>query len=159
MKYRTITLLAVFFLLLLFAALNWEAFSSTTTLNLLVGKIEAPLGGVMLATVAILTLVYLLLLARQEAASLIASRSRQKELDKARKLADSKEASRIHELEELVKSELGELRQRLDLVVEFVQETDVLVGRPALAVGPVPAAEAAGTGDSIEPSTADEPVP
>jgi len=131
MKYRTITLLVVFFLLLLFAALNWQAFSAATTLNLLVATIEAPLGGVMLVTVALLTLVYLLLLARQEAASLIANRARQKEFDKVRKLADSKEESRIRDLEALVKSELGEVRQQLDLVVEFVQETDVLKGRPA----------------------------
>lgn len=153
MKYRTIALLAIFFLLLLFAALNWEAFSATTTLNLVIGKIEAPLGGVMLATVALLTLVYLLLLARQEAAALLDSRSRQKELDKTRKLAESREESRIRDLEEMVRAEFGELRQKLDLVVEFVQETDVLQGRPAIAAQPSAAGEGAA---GVEPAAAPE---
>ena len=113
MKPRTVVLVALLAVALLFVGLNWRAFTNPTTLNFAFGQIEAPLGVLMLLALAILTLLYLLLLAKAEAAAHLEIRRLSKELEKTRKLADSAEASRFKELRQWLEGELGALRQQL----------------------------------------------
>lgn len=117
MKPRTLIVLAVLFLTLLFAALNWAAFSAPTTLNLLFAKVQAPLGVLMLLALATVTVIYLLFLAQVDAAALLESRRQAKELDKARKLADDQEASRFDALRKAIEVDVEQINSRLDELI------------------------------------------
>lgn len=117
MKPRTLIVLAVLFVTLLFAALNWAAFSAPTTLNLLFAKVQAPLGVLMLLTLATVTVIYLLFLAQVDASALLESRRQAKELDKARKLADDQEASRFDSLRKAIEVDVEQINARLDQLI------------------------------------------
>ena len=114
-KLRTVIFFLVLFLLLIFAAINWPAFAAPTPLNILIGTVVAPLGVVMLAVVAGLTLLYLLVLGKVETGALLGNRRTAKELEEARRVAMSAEESRIHELRE-------ELDERLDRIEATLNE-------------------------------------
>ena len=58
MRVRTVLVILVMLLLTVFVALNWAAFMAPTTLNLLVARIEAHIGMVMLGHQELLLLVY-----------------------------------------------------------------------------------------------------
>ena len=68
----------------------------------------------MLGVLAALSVVYLILLGRVEAESMLEGRRVRKELDKARKIAESSEASRIKDLKERFDKGFKELTTRLD---------------------------------------------
>jgi uncharacterized integral membrane protein len=118
MNLRTIVLILILLALLLFAALNWGVVTTPATLNLAFGQIDAPLGILMLLALAGLTLVYMLLLAKAEAAALLEIRRQTKELEKARKLADRAEESRFGDLRQWLADELGAIQRQLDALVE-----------------------------------------
>ena len=118
MKPRTVAVLLILLLALVFAALNWNTFNQSTSLNVVVGTVEAPLGMLMLGAIAALSIVYLVLLARVEAESMLDSRRRGKELEKARKVAESSEASRIKDLKEEFERGFKELTARLDDIAD-----------------------------------------
>lgn len=116
MQARSFFLIALFALVALFALLNWAQFTVPTSLNLVVAHVEAPFGIVMLMLLGLVTLIFMLLLARAETVSLLESRKLAKELDKARKLADSAEESRFQNLHAYLERELGEINRRLDVL-------------------------------------------
>lgn len=60
MKFRTIFLIVLLALVAIFAAVNWTAFTATTTLSLIYTEFQAPLGAVMLGVVVVLTAFFLL---------------------------------------------------------------------------------------------------
>ena len=98
MNIRTLTVALVLGLLLLFAGLNWTAFTAPTQLNLLVTRVEAPLGLVMLGVVLVLTLLYVLFSLGVEASALLEVRRYARELYQVRKQLEDAEASRYAEL-------------------------------------------------------------
>jgi hypothetical protein len=125
MPLRTVVLVVVLALVVLFAALNWSAFMAPTTLSLGVAQVQGPLGLIMLALIAILTAIFLTYLVYVQTTVLIESRRHAKELQAQRELADQAEASRftelrtyleqrLTELENSVSAQLGEMRERLD---------------------------------------------
>lgn len=114
MKVRTLTLTAVLFLLVVFAAINWEAFTASYELSFLFGSIYLPLGVFMLGIVAVLGVVFLLFLAKAETLALIEAHRQSKELEKARKLADDQEVSRFNELRQLIEDRFDEIEARLE---------------------------------------------
>ena len=118
MKLRTIIVIALLFLVGLFAAANWAAFTTRVTLSFIVGAVEAPLGLLMLGVVGVLAVVFLLFLGKAETLALLEARKQHKELEKARKLADDEEASRLNELMRLIETRFDELHARLDLHLE-----------------------------------------
>jgi uncharacterized integral membrane protein len=113
MLYRVLATISIFFLTVFFVALNWSVFYQSATLDLLFGYVEAPFGIVILVMLGILLSVYSLM----EVAALIESRRSAKELEEARKVALSREASRIHELEKLLAEELKDIKHRLEEVL------------------------------------------
>jgi uncharacterized integral membrane protein len=119
MKPRTVAIVLILLVAGLFAALNWETFSRSTSLNVVAGRVEAPLGLLMLGVVAALTVVYLVLLARVEASALLEGRRVAKELEKARKLAGSGEESRFTLLRDLLDDELERVHDKLDRLIEL----------------------------------------
>lgn len=106
---RTVFILVVLLLLAAFAALNWPAFTAPTPLNLLLLQVEAPLGVIMLAIVAVLTILYGLLVMGIETAALLETRRHTRELEAQRQLAEEAESSRLAELRRYLETELGRL--------------------------------------------------
>ncbi len=113
MKPRTVLLLVVFGLLGLFALLNWSTISTPAPLNLVVAQVDAPLGVVLLMVIGLLTLIFMLLVAKAETTALLEGRRLLKELEQQRKLADSAEESRFRALQDYLQAELPKLRRQV----------------------------------------------
>ncbi|MCA6216218.1 LapA family protein [Ideonella sp. B7] len=99
MKIRTLTLLAVWLLLGLFAALNWQALSAPTALSLGLMQIQAPLGLILLGATVLISGLFLFYIVFQQAHLLVETRRFTKELQSQRELADQAEASRFTALQ------------------------------------------------------------
>jgi uncharacterized integral membrane protein len=112
MYLRTLLILAVLAAVAVFTAINWSAFVTPTTLSLVFGKVEAPLGLVLLGFVAVLTLLFLIYVVYLQSSVLIESRRYARELQAQRELADQAEASRFSQLRAFLDSELGSVAQK-----------------------------------------------
>jgi uncharacterized integral membrane protein len=106
MRFRTLFLFVVLALTVLFALLNWQAFSTPTTLSLVFGTVEAPVGVIMLAVTLLLGAMCLTYLVYVQGVALVDSRRHTKELAAQRELADNAEASRFSELHNFVNAEM-----------------------------------------------------
>lgn len=111
MKMHTTIVLLFLFLLLLFAAVNWNLVSQVNTINLLFLSVQAPLGFIFLGAISILSLLFILLASRMEIAAMIKEHKNQKALEEARELALDKEKSRISELRQSLEVRFGEFRE------------------------------------------------
>lgn len=105
--FRAIALFVVLLLIGLFALVNWTAFSTPTTLSLLVADVQAPLGLVMLGLVVFLALLFILWAVSMQASMLMESRRQSRELQAQRELADKAEASRFVELRTHLDTEMA----------------------------------------------------
>ncbi|HCV12489.1 MAG TPA: Signal transduction histidine kinase [Candidatus Accumulibacter sp.] len=112
MKLRTVFLLLICSLVGAFAALNWHAFTTPTTLSLAVADVEAPLGVIMLGVTGLLTAFFLVFVVYVQASALFDSRRHAQELQLNRELADKAEASRFTELRSFLEAELQKLASR-----------------------------------------------
>jgi len=110
MSVRSLLIVGVLILIGLLAALNWSAFTAPTSLWLIVGTVEAPLGLLMLLVIALLTVLFLVFIVYLQASVLLESRRYAKELQAQRELADRAEASRFTELRQFLETELAALR-------------------------------------------------
>ncbi len=117
MPLRTLLLGSVLVLVVLFAALNWGAFTTPMSLSLLVATVEAPLGLVMLGIIVLLTVLFLVYLLYVQTTLVLDARRSSRDLQTQRDLADRAEASRFTELRTL----LDERLQKLESVVREEQ--------------------------------------
>jgi len=106
MRFRTLFLFAVLALTVLFALLNWPAFTAPATLSLVFGTVEAPVGVIMLCVTFLLGAMCLAYLIYVQGAALMDSRRHAKELQAHRELAENAESSRFSELHNFVNAEL-----------------------------------------------------
>lgn len=113
MKLRTFLFVFILIAIGLFTLVNWGTFSQTTRLSVIFGEVQAPLGLLMVGVIAVLSAIYLVVLARTEALALREFRKLSRELDEARKLADESEESRFEELRSFLATELAEIRRAL----------------------------------------------
>jgi uncharacterized integral membrane protein len=101
----------IFFLVLvfvgLFALINWNVFTALTPISLGFTTVQAPLGLIMLGTIAFLCVLFTVWVIVLQASALRDVRRQTKELQAQRDLADRAEASRFTELR-------AALLQRLD---------------------------------------------
>ena len=111
MRFRTLFLFVVIAITVLFALLNWQAFTAPTTLSLVFGTVVAPVGLIMLAVVFVLGAMCLTYLIYVQGSALMDSRRHTKELQAQRELVDKAEASRFTELHSFVSSELRTMAQ------------------------------------------------
>jgi hypothetical protein len=109
MKNRTIILLVVFGAIAAFAALNWSAFTTPTTLSLGLTQIQAPLGITMLGLMALLSVFFLGFVVYLQSSVLLEARRHTRELQAQRELADKAEASRFTELRGFLEADLRRL--------------------------------------------------
>lgn len=112
MRIRTIILLIAFAAIAVFAALNWSAFTTPTTLSLGVTDIQAPIGLAMLVAIAVLTALFLVFIITLQTSVLLETRRQTRELQASRTLAEQAETSRYNELRLHIDSELQKLDAR-----------------------------------------------
>lgn len=98
MTIRSVLLVVVLGLLVAFTLANWPAITAPTSVSVLVARVEAPLGLILLSFLFVVTLVFLFLMAWQQAGAIVETRRAAKELTAQRALADQAEASRFTEL-------------------------------------------------------------
>ncbi|MPZ74918.1 MAG: LapA family protein [Deltaproteobacteria bacterium] len=114
MYLRTLFILALLGLVAVFSALNWSAFTTPTTLSIGFITFEAPLGLILLAIVALLTLLFLVYTAYLQSTVILESRRHARELQIQRELAEQAEASRFSQLRSLLQAELQNLAGQTD---------------------------------------------
>lgn len=98
MPLRTLIVLLLAAMLAIFVGVNWTAFTAPTSLSLVFGTVEAPLGLVMLIVTGAVALVFLAYAFWLQAAVLRESRRMARELGAQRQLAEAAETSRLTEL-------------------------------------------------------------
>ena len=111
MRTRSITLLVLVIGAALFAILNWKSITAPAELNLLLTRVEAPLGLTMLVALSALTGIYLFFLAQSDAQALVEARRQAKEIERLRAAADKAEDSRFVALQELIALEFSRLHK------------------------------------------------
>jgi type III secretory pathway component EscR len=113
MRFRTLLLLVVLGAIAAFAAVNWTAFTTPTTLSLVFAVVQAPLGLIMLALAAVITVLFLVFVVYLQTSVIIETRRYGRELQAQRELADKAEASRFTELRGFLDTELSKLAGRV----------------------------------------------
>jgi uncharacterized integral membrane protein len=135
MRFRTLLLFVVLALTGLFALLNWDAFTTPTTLSLVFGTVQAPLGVVMLGIVFVLGAMCLAYLIYVQGVALYDSRRHAKELQTHRELADNAEASRFTELHNFVDNEMRKLEQiQFDMRAQLLARVEQMEQRTRAAL-------------------------
>ena len=116
MYLRTLLIVIVLGVIAVFAYLNWHVVVLPASLSLGFATVEAPLGLILLAVTAALTLLFLIYLVYLQSAALIESRRYARELQSQRDIADNAEASRLKELRAFLELEL---QQQDNIVAEI----------------------------------------
>jgi uncharacterized integral membrane protein len=114
MYLRTLLILIVLGAVAVFAAINRKAFMAPTTLSVVFGTVEAPLGLILLVVVGLLTLLFLLYVVYLQSSILVENRRNARELQAQRELADQAEASRFSQLRLFLESELRRLGEKTE---------------------------------------------
>lgn len=111
MRLGWLLLLLALALLAAFAALNWAAFTATSSLWLGFVSVQAPLGAILLFVIALLCVAFGGWIAYLQGSVLLETRRQAKELQSQRDLADRAEASRFVELRSYLATEMQRLAQ------------------------------------------------
>jgi uncharacterized integral membrane protein len=135
MYLRTLLIVIVFGLLVIFALFNWSAFMSPTTLTVGFSTFEAPLGLILLMTVALICLLFLIYIVFLQSSSLLEGRRQARELQSQRELADRAEESRFQQLRSAMEAELRNLdTQTKETKTEILTRLDALERDMRLAI-------------------------
>lgn len=111
-----------------FAVLNWQTLLADAPLNLLVARIQAPLGVVLLGLAGFLTLLFLIAYLRHQVVSMIETRKLIGEMQRLKVVADTAETSRIERLRADVMREFELLNSRLDSRIDALQTANAAPG-------------------------------
>ena len=109
MNLRTLQLLVLVAAIAVFALVNWTAFTTPTTLSLVFGTVQAPLGLIMLVLTGLLAALFLVYIVYQQAGVIVEARRASRDMAAQRELADKAEASRFTELRSFLESALRKL--------------------------------------------------
>jgi hypothetical protein len=112
MYLRTVLIMVVLGALVVFAAINWSAFTMPTAISLLFVTVEAPLGLILLGIVALLALLFLVYVVYLQSTLLMESRRYSRELQAQRELAEHAEVSRFSQLRYFLEDELRKLTDK-----------------------------------------------
>lgn len=111
MSARTLFVILLLLLLVLFAWLNWGEITKPTSLSLGLTRVEAPLGLVLVVALGVVSLLYLIFTIGLETAALLEVRRYARELLHYKKLAEEAEQSRYTELRRYLEEELKRLAE------------------------------------------------
>ena len=106
MYLRSLLIIVVLGVLVVFAAINWSAFVTPTALSVGFTTMEAPLGLILLGIAASLTLLFLIYVVYLQSSTLMESRRYGRELQAQREVAERAEASRFTHLQSFQEPEL-----------------------------------------------------
>jgi energy-coupling factor transporter transmembrane protein EcfT len=109
---RTLLIVFVLAVVVVFALLNWAVFTAPTTLSIGFTTFEAPLGLILLGVIGMLTLLFLVYLVYLQATALMESRQYSRELKTQREIADHAEESRFTQLRSALEEELRRLHDQ-----------------------------------------------
>ena len=112
MRTRGILFVVAILLVAAFAALNWSEIARSVPLSFGVFVMNAPLGAILLALLALAAVAFALSSAAIRTQALVDSRTHHKTLEAQRSLADNAEASRFTDLRQHLDAQLRELRER-----------------------------------------------
>ena len=113
MYLRTLLIVLVLGVVVVFALLNWSVFTAPTALSIGFTTVEAPLGLILLGAMGALTLLFLIYLVYLQATALMESRQYSRELKNQRELADRAEESRFTELRSSLETELRRIGDQM----------------------------------------------
>ena len=111
MRARNVILLLILVLMGLFAGFNWPLFIKRESLSLLVTRVEAPFGLILLILMGLFVIGYFLYSIGLEQSALLEVKKYARELLAQRKLADDAEASRFSELKKYLEAEFEAMKQ------------------------------------------------
>lgn len=127
MYLRTLLILIVLGLLIVFALINWSAFTAQTSLSVGFTTVQAPLGLILLGVAGALTLLFLVYLVYLQSSALMESRRYARELQAEQDRADEAETSRFNQLRDVLETELEKLaNQNNELRVRMLARLDEL---------------------------------
>lgn len=112
--------------------LNWSVLTVKEEIDLVLWKIEAPLGVVLLGLGGILLAFFMVAYLHNQIGSLLETRKLLKEIQRVQDLADKAEASRIENLHQLIATEFRLLNERMGSasVVHAVPQQNDTDSRP-----------------------------
>ena len=113
MYLRTLLIVFVLGVVVVFALLNWSVFTAPTTLSIGFTSVDAPLGLILLGAIGALALLFLIYLVYLQATALLESRQYSRELKNQRELADRAEESRFTELRSFLEMELRRVTDQM----------------------------------------------
>lgn len=122
MRARLIVLLVAILLVAGFAALNWSEFLRPTPLSFGIFVMEAPLGLILLAVLAVALLAFIVSNIHMQTVSLLDTRQHAKELHAQRELADKAEASRFTDLRQHLDAQMREIHQRESVAAAEIEK-------------------------------------
>ena len=131
MSLRSLLLLLVGAAIVVFIGVNWTAMTAPTDLNLIFTEIRAPLGLVLLGLMALLSALFVGLIAYTQGTVLVETRRHAKELAAQRELADKAEASRFTDLRAHLDKEVSRLS---DVIASQTRETLSRVDRAEMGL-------------------------
>lgn len=114
MTLRSIFVLVVLALIIVFSALNWNVLIAPTDLSLAVAQVKAPLGLIMLGLMVLLAAAFLVYIVVLQAGMMAEARRTAKDLKAQRELAEKAEGSRIEALRSSFVAESQKLSERID---------------------------------------------
>jgi hypothetical protein len=114
MKTPTILLLVVLGFVIIFTAANWGVITAPTTVSLIVGDIQAPLGLILVSITLLLTALFLIFVVYLQTSVLLDARRHSRELATQRELADKAEASRFTDLRNYLDLEIQKLGDKVE---------------------------------------------
>lgn len=114
MKARGILLTVLLILFALFAAINWATLTTPLPVDLLILRVEIPVGLVLLAVTAALALIFFTGALFDRAGQLQEIRQLERQLDKTRQKADQKQAGEVAQLKDAVQAWGSSLERRID---------------------------------------------
>ncbi len=97
-----------------FAAINWTAFTTPTTLSLWLTTVEAPIGVIMLILLALALVAFTAWAITMQGRALLDARRMTKDLQAQRDLADKAEASRFTELRNHMDTRMDKLQRSIE---------------------------------------------
>lgn len=114
MRARGILLTVLILLLVLFAAVNWATLAAPLPVNLLVTRLEVPVGLVLLGVTVGLAVVFFAGALFDRAAQLREIRGLEKQLEKARTKLDAQRLDEIGEVRDAIQAWGASLEKRID---------------------------------------------
>lgn len=121
MRFRTVVSIVVMLLIAAFVGSNWTVFAAPASFYVLVGRVDVPVGIVMVALLVLIMLVVAIYVGMWQGSLLRDYRQQSKELHTQRTLADDAEASRFTALTTLLREEMSKQDARFQAAVDALR--------------------------------------